>query len=404
MKAYIQDKKNGPRSEKYFDTLYQPLREADGSISGVLMHSIDVTEQYTLMKELETEREKYKEIAENLPNLVWVAEPTGKGVFFNKNMLDFIGGEEKDLYGWGWHKHIHKEDQKRTRDAWNESLHNHTIYEVTHRAFRHDGQYRWILSRAFPLKDEHGDIQRWFGVSTDIHDLVTAQKELEQRKDDFVSLVCHELRTPLASIKGYSQLLERATRDNDAITHTLVKKQLASVSTLSALVSDLLEVSRIQSNSLSYKHSSFDVYKLIADTIELVRNTHKSCKIKHTNRIESVILYADWMRIQQVLINILNNAIKYNQRNKEIVLETVKEGENIIISVQDFGIGIPQCEQDRLFEQFYRASHTIERFSGLGIGLYLSKQIVQHHGGDIWLESDVGKGSTFYIRLPVKKK
>jgi signal transduction histidine kinase len=110
------------------------------------------------------------------------------------------------------------------------------------------------------------------------------------------------------------------------------------------------------------------------------------------------------MRIQQVLINILNNAIKYGRRDKEIILTIKKEDENIIISVQDFGIGIPQCEQDRLFEQFYRASHTIERFSGLGIGLYLSKQIVQHHGGDIWLESDVGKGSTFYIRLPVKKK
>jgi PAS domain S-box-containing protein len=339
-----------------------------------------------------------------LPNLVWVAEPTGKGVFFNKNMLDFIGGEEKDLYGWGWHKHIHKEDQKRTRDAWNESLHNHTIYEVTHRAFRHDGQYRWILSRAFPLKDEHGDIQRWFGVSTDIHDLVTAQKELEQRKDDFVSLVCHELRTPLASIKGYSQLLERATRNENAVTHTLIEKQLSSVSTLSALISDLLDASRIQSHSFSYKYSSFEVQKLITDTTETVCNTHKFCKIRCNDRAKSVKLYADRMRIQQVLINILNNAIKYGERGKEIILKTREEKGNVIISVQDFGIGIPQHEQNRVFERFYRASYTMERYSGLGIGLYLSKQIVQYHGGDIWFESNEGKGSTFYVRLPVKKK
>ena len=238
-------------------------------------------------------------------------------------------------------------------------------------------------------------------VATTISD-VTKQKELEQQKDDFIAMASHELKTPLTSIKVFTQVLEkRFQKSMDKDSQRILQKMDRNLDKLDELVRLLLDVSRIQKGKLQTKKEKFLVKDLIEDIIEDLQpiTNHKLMVDWHTK----LYVLADKERIRQVLINLITNAIKYSPNANKIVLRSSKKENFLEISVEDFGIGISKKEQRKIFERFYQAnSHNT--FPGLGLGLYISNQIVKINGGKMWVQSEEGKGSTFFFNLPIYEK
>ncbi len=229
------------------------------------------------------------------------------------------------------------------------------------------------------------------------------RKEAERKKDEFISIASHELKTPLTSIKGYIQLLERSIDKGDIPT---VKNRLYKVQDhiekLNILVADLLDISKIESGKLKFNKKFFAIDPLLDNIIEVMQQSHPDFKIVKTESVcENV--FGDEMRIEQVIINFITNAIKYSPGTTEIqIFSRVCDGE-IYIAVKDFGIGMSKEHQQKVFGKFYRVEETSERFQGLGIGLFICQQIIQRHKGTIGVKSSPGKGSEFYFYLPLNQ-
>jgi len=225
-------------------------------------------------------------------------------------------------------------------------------------------------------------------------------KEAVKKKDEFISIASHELKTPLTTIKAYLQLLDRSIDETDP-TKMYMERALVQVRKLDNLIVDLLDLSRIESGKLKFNKKIFDFEKTLSNAIEMIRQTWPDYRITRKGQAE-VQLYGDEMRIEQVLTNYLTNAVKYSPDNKEVHIEiSLREGQRLFVRVKDFGIGIPKDYQSHIFHKFYRVEDSANRFQGLGIGLYICFEIIQRHNGNCWLESEPGKGSVFYFSLPV---
>jgi PAS domain S-box-containing protein len=232
---------------------------------------------------------------------------------------------------------------------------------------------------------------------------VSERKELRQ-KDEFLSMASHELKTPLTSIVAYTDLL-RLVLEQEGSQQALgyVLKMEAQLEKLTRLVSDLLNISRVQADKLTYAQELVvmdDLVREVAEDIQLTTPRHRIL----IERKAAGELIGDRDRLGQVVLNLLSNAIKYSPQAETVVVSLARTPEEIAVSVQDFGIGIPAHCQVRIFERFYRgSSHMEKRFPGLGIGLYIAQQIIAHHGGRIWVESVEGQGSTFTFALPLQR-
>jgi PAS domain S-box-containing protein len=223
-------------------------------------------------------------------------------------------------------------------------------------------------------------------------------KTLNIRKDEFIGLAGHELRTPITTIKGYLQLMEEQAESDEM--RDFLGKALRQVNKLNRLVSDLLDVSKIQAGKLQYNIVTCRLLPLVRESVETVRQIHPTHSIDCILPAEDCIISIDGVRIEQVLINFLTNAIKYSPDNTQITLTVRREGDKAIVCVRDHGIGIPPEHLEHIFSRYFRINPT-SAVGGLGIGLYLSKEIITRHGGAIWAESAVGEGSAFYFSLPL---
>ncbi|WP_113651478.1 hybrid sensor histidine kinase/response regulator [Pedobacter namyangjuensis] len=230
------------------------------------------------------------------------------------------------------------------------------------------------------------------------------RKEAERKKDEFISIASHELKTPLTSVKGYVQLLERSVSKGDTET---VKKHLekaqVQLEKLNSLIADLLDISKIESGKLKFNKQDFNVDELLDNVIEVMHQSNPGFTIKKTGNAGCPI-YGDEMRIEQVVVNFLTNAIKYAPGTVEAHLECSLANDELRISVKDFGIGMLPDQQKHVFDKFYRVEETSQRFQGLGIGLYISAEIIKRHGGKIGVNSVYGEGSEFYFSIPINLK
>lgn len=232
-------------------------------------------------------------------------------------------------------------------------------------------------------------------------DEIEFRKRAERKKDEFISIASHELKTPLTSVKGYVQLLGRSVDRGDIPT---VKKHLAKAQVqlekLNELIADLLDISRIESGKLKFnkKHFAFDV--LLDGVLEVIHQVNPSFNILKKG-VAPQQIYADEMRIEQVIVNFLTNAIKYSPGTSEIHINIHAANDQFYFGVRDFGIGIAPELQKSVFEKFYRVEETSIHFQGLGIGLYISAEIINRHGGQVGVKSNPGEGSEFYFTLPL---
>ena len=235
-------------------------------------------------------------------------------------------------------------------------------------------------------------------VALDNARLFEEVKILNTKKDEFIGMASHELKTPLTSMTGYLQILERAQKEEKQ--KAFVQKTVSQVKKLSALVNDILDVSKIEAGKLQFTYDSFDISELIVDCVELIQLSSGKHRILIPPELPAILIQGDKNRIEQLIINLLTNAIKYSPKATKIDLLINASGDNVQVGVRDYGIGIEADKIPQLFTRFYRVAGLNPGMSGLGIGLYISKEIVERHYGKIWVDSEKGKGSTFWFTLP----
>ncbi|MCX3264185.1 hybrid sensor histidine kinase/response regulator [Pedobacter agri] len=230
---------------------------------------------------------------------------------------------------------------------------------------------------------------------------IASRKKAESLKDEFVSIASHELKTPLTSAKAYMQLLARNIDGGDnSKSGQYLEKASMQVNRLDELISDLLDLSKIESGKMSFTMVSLEMETILESVLETFRDGYPHYDFRLLSSAAARIT-ADPARIEQVLVNLLTNAIKYAPESEIIEIESELIGNSFLIRVRDFGIGISAESLDAVFNKFYRTSEVEKNFSGLGMGLYISKEIIHQHGGQLSVESTLGKGSTFYLSLPI---
>ncbi len=228
------------------------------------------------------------------------------------------------------------------------------------------------------------------------------RKQAERTKDEFITMASHELKTPLTSIKGYMQMVERSVeRDLKEDAKKYLERTRQQLEKLNILIDDLLDTSKIASGKLEFKNRVYDIDPIIDNAVDIIRQTYPSHQIIKTGNAE-VKIYGDQLRIEQVILNYLTNSIKYSPNSTEILFDvSLLSCDEVLINVTDSGIGIPKDKQAQLFTKFYRVEESSNRFQGLGMGLYICAEIIKRHHGRYGVDSEPGKGSSFYFTLPV---
>lgn len=226
--------------------------------------------------------------------------------------------------------------------------------------------------------------------------------DLVTQRDQFFSMTSHELKTPVTTLKAYAQMLLMDGHAVDEQQHKEIFKRMEKqIGKLVLLINDLIDISRLQYDQLVYENVKFKFNQLVAGVISELQISHPDHRIIFQKNVQGEVC-GDAGRISQAVANLLNNAIKYSPDSRDIIVRIENTGESIIFSVKDFGYGIRDEEKEKIFERFYRVSNdNMDTYPGLGIGLYISRQIIQKHNGKIWCDSEFGKGSTFYFELPL---
>lgn len=258
-----------------------------------------------------------------------------------------------------------------------------------------------------PVYTEQGEVDgiAFFGFDvTGLHQAQMATKELMYKKDEFMSIASHELKTPITSIKGFLQLSSRLARKTKADPQMMmyIDKANKQLENLTFLVSDLLDVSKIQAGKMQFNFSEFNAGEMLTECVQDMQNT-QDYEIVLENA-DDITICADRHRIEQVVNNFLSNAIKYSPESRAVIISTRLSDGQLEVRVKDFGIGIPADKTGQVFDRFYRVNDTNHKFSGLGLGLYISAEIVARHGGTIGVESEENKGSVFWFRIPLERQ
>ena len=349
---------------------------------------------------------KFRTIADAMPQMVWSTLADGYHDYFNQQWYDFTGVPQGSSDGTGWHDILHPEDLESARERWRQSLAAGEAYEIQYRVRHHSGQYRWVLGRALPVRDEGGAIVRWMGTCTDIHDQKRAEEELRgmnARKDEFLAMLAHELRNPLAPIASAAHLLKLVGTDAARIEQAsdIIARQVRH---MTVLVDDLLDVSRVTRGLIELEQQPVDLQSLVASAVEQARPLVKSRGHVLNLRMHASdpVVRGDRTRLVQVVANLLNNAAKYTAPGGEITLAVELHGSEARIVVTDNGTGIEDKLLPHVFELFTQGARTPDRTQGgLGLGLALVRSIVALHGGTVTAESaGLGQGSRFTIALP----
>jgi len=230
------------------------------------------------------------------------------------------------------------------------------------------------------------------------------RKQAEHKKDEFISIASHELKTPLTSVKGYMQLLQRSlNKDDKTIAQNHLDKASIQLEKLNELIVDLLDISKIESGKLKFNMKLFCADNMVNNAIEMMQQSNPGFTIHKLGKTDEMI-YGDEMRLEQVVINFISNAIKYAPGTNQVnVTVNIKDGK-FYLAVKDFGIGIPKEQQHKIFDKFYRVEENSNRFNGLGIGLYICSEIINRHGGKVGVNSVLDEGSEFYFIIPIDEE
>ena len=383
-----------------------PVRDADGKIIGSVIAQMDISDQVQIEAELRQTVGKYHMIANALPQMVWGTQPNGDHDYYNKQWYDYTGIAVGSADGEGWRALFHPDDHALATKKWHHSLATGEPYELEYRLRNHAGQYRWVLGRAQPVRNAHGAIIRWMGTCTDIHVQKQAQESLQRSdrlKDEFLAMLAHELRNPLAPITTAADLLSRSTLDEEGVWQLseVISRQARH---MTRLIDDLLDASRVTRGQVSLDKKPVDMNTIATEALEQVRPLLEA-KAHHLDiqlPPEPTLVLGDRLRLVQTLVNVLGNAIRYTAIGGRIALQMSAHDGQLTLCVQDNGIGMSGELVEVAFELFSQGERSVDRSQGgLGIGLALVRSLTHLHGGSVAVHSGgVGLGSKVTIILP----
>ena len=390
--------KNADDNYLWFLTKSIPLKDDDGHVIKWVGTTTNINEEKIIEAANAESDMHFRLLADILPQQVWTANEKGELDYVNLVTLNYFGKSEEEIIGAGWQTVIHPNDIELVLQTWQRSLNDLTPYQVEFRLRNKDDVYRWHLGRATSFVNKTNQV-KWFGTNTDIE----LHKANEQKRDEFISMASHELKTPVTSIKGYAYILQSwFEKEGNSKAAELIMKMDVQVNKLTKLIGDFLHASRVEGQHFQLDKADFKFNDLINECvagIEITKPSHKLIIEKN----DDIIYHGDRLRLEQVLNNFLNNAIKYSPGANTIIVRSEIQLNNIVVSIQDFGIGIGKEDMHKIFERFYRVDNTSAKFQGLGLGLYISSEIVKAHKGSFWIESEVAKGSIFYFMLPLSE-
>ncbi len=409
----------------------EAVYDSSGALLQVIGACTDITKLKETEQELRAAEQHRKFIIESMPQKIFLADQNGDVIYFNRQWLEFTGMDLGEYQNWP--AVIHPQHLQDTLRAWEKSIQTGEPYNLEYRLKAADGSYRWHVARAMPLRDENKQVQLWIGSCTDVDELKAVQQALEEREDRlatlnlelqkardealaasaaksmFLASMSHELRTPLNAIIGYSEMLsEELTSSGQDQMAGDVNKILLSGKHLLAVISDILDISKIEAGKMEFELEAFDVYEVVQEAIMLVaplveKNGNELEVVRGT--IGPLMVTSDRVRIRQILFNLLSNAAKFTEDG--VIRVTCTSGlaaQGIYyaeLSVADSGIGIPNDMIGRIFQDFSQLKGDKNRMhGGTGLGLAISRRLCQLLGGEIQVQSEEGKGSVFSVRLP----
>ncbi|HSN89779.1 MAG TPA: ATP-binding protein [Anaeromyxobacteraceae bacterium] len=406
--------RNGATEAAWFTFLFHPLPARPGEPAPVAVHAIDRTGAVLARargEELRAGRERLLEVertaraaeqlAEAIPQIVWTTDAQGQANWFNRHFAEYTGLGADAGRGPGWLGAVHPDDAPRAAERWAASVASAEPYEIEHRLRRADGVYRWHLTRAAPLRSSDGQVVKWFGTSTDIDDQKRAQEEVQaarEQREDMLRTISHDLRTPLTVVAAQAQMLERRPEERQTVVRRAGTIR-TSAARMSAMIDDLVDVVRLEAGNVRIEPRPLDLAAFARELRERLRGALAMERLRLELPEALPRLLADPPRLERILVNLVTNALKYSPPDAEVLLAAEERDGGIRISVRDRGVGIAADELPRLFERFYRAPSATQQ-EGLGLGLYITRLLVEAHGGRIAAESEPGRGSVFHVTLP----
>lgn len=368
---------------------------------------------------LERSRNYYLSLFEEFPALIWRAGLNGLCDYFNKNWLAFTGRTIEEEVGNGWVSGVHPDDVEECVSYYLTNFKQRKPFSMEYRLLRHDGEYRWISDMGMPFYDLDRNFAGYIGSCYDItshremedtlRTLTKEAQEANQSKSMFLSNMSHEIRTPMNGIVGMLELLSISSLTPVQLDY--VRKAKSSTDLLLRIINDILDLSKIEAGRMDLDYKAFDlkqVAELAIETIRLDAERKGLALNLDYDHISDFHVFGDPVRISQILINLMNNAVKFTDTgNVTLQFEKIEETENTLrlkISVADTGIGIPESMKERLFTNFSQLPNSGNRkFGGTGLGLAISKKLVSQMGGELDLESEEYSGSCFFFELVFNK-
>jgi PAS domain S-box-containing protein len=366
---------------------------------------IDMTHRKLTEAALRESEERFRDLANGINQFVWTCDELGYADWYNDRWYEYTGTTFDEMRGEGWKKVHDPEHLERILSGLQKCVATGEPWEDTFPLRAKDGTYRWFLSRAVPVRDNDGRVVRWFGTNTDVTELRSLQealKETARRKDEFLAVLAHELRNPVAPIRNAAEALVRLLPDEPS--HRLAKMVQRQALQLARLLDDLLDVARITRGRIDLQREVVSV----AACIQLAVETAQPLIREREHRLDVVVpavplfVSADKVRLAQCLGNLLNNAAKFTEPGGDIRIRAHAEGQDAVVEIVDAGIGIAADLLPRIFDRFVQNEPGLSQtHGGLGIGLSICKHLAEKHGGSISARSEgLGKGATFVVRLP----
>ncbi len=377
--------------------LFAPTRlSGSGRESECVEFIIDITRAKEAEAALRESEGRFRMVADNIAQLSWTCDTLGNVTWYNQRWLDYTGLPFEDMKGRNWSKVLHPDHLKRVLTGVKHSAETGEPWADTFPLRGKNGRYRWFLSRAVPIRDERGDIVRWFGTNTDVTDL----REANHAKDEFLAMLGHELRNPLAPIVSTLELMRMDGGRKFSKEREMMVRQARH---LAALLDDLMDVSRLARGKVEIARKTVALDELVDRAVEAAGPLIEQRRhLLSVDVAPGLWVSADETRMVQVISNLLTNAAHYTPPGGHVWVTGQRDGRSVVLRVRDDGVGISEEILPRVFERFQQGLRTQDRpQGGLGLGLAIVHSLVQLHGGTVTAESEgLGKGSEFAVRLP----